>query len=191
LKSNSVKASIHCNDRTAKMPRSTTKFDGVPISPPVFITASNNRGVKKLYPVFKDKKTDAHLLQCEECGRFISLPGNRSLVRMEKHIRSQECSRAKTKQERWRVEEQVRAEASAALAASGLQHKALPTKALSRAVKSVHIVQARASKLLIFSAVYWPEYFDRKPSAPVGSHNVLYPAQLTFFELSVRECDSI
>lgn len=127
------------------MPRSATKYDGVLISPPIFITATNTSGHRKLYPVFKDKTDpDVHLVQCDECGRFISLPGSKSLVRMERHTRSKECSNLKTKNERWKLQDQVRAEAEAALLSSGLVHRLVEPPARPR-VQPRPIVEARTS----------------------------------------------
>ncbi|TEB33040.1 hypothetical protein FA13DRAFT_1730778 [Coprinellus micaceus] len=126
------------------MPRPATKYDGVLISPPIFITATNTSGHRKLYPVFKDKTDpDVHLVQCDECGRFISLPGSKSLVRMERHTRSKECSNLKTKNERWKLQDQVRAEAEAALLSSGLVHRLVEPPARPR-VQPRPIVEAQS-----------------------------------------------
>ncbi|KAF6753134.1 hypothetical protein DFP72DRAFT_1131699 [Ephemerocybe angulata] len=100
----------------------TPTYEAILLSPPVFITATNQSGLKKLYPLFKDKNSDAQLLQCETCGSFFQLPGNRSLIKLEKHIASKRCSRMKSKKAKWRLETQIRAEATAALETSGLQH---------------------------------------------------------------------
>ena len=131
------------------MPRSTTKYDGVLISPPIFITATNTSGHRKLYPVFKDKTdTEVHLVQCDECGRFISLPGTKSLVKMERHARSKECANLKTKNERWKLQDQVRAEAEAALLSSGLVHRLAEPPARPR-VQARPIIEARTSRRLV------------------------------------------
>ncbi|KAJ3525747.1 hypothetical protein NMY22_g10450 [Coprinellus aureogranulatus] len=137
------------------MPRKTAKYDGVLISPPIFVTATNASGHRKLYPIFKDKSSEAQLVQCDECGRFVSLQGNKSLARLERHTRSNQCANVKAKSERWNLEQRIRAEANAALVSSGLVHEPTKPPTQPRVAVTRPIVEAPSSELVNMPFIFY------------------------------------
>ena len=97
------------------MPRKTISYTGAPLDPAEYTALTLPSGDLLQFPIFFDLATQRELVQCDICARFCPLTSKRSIAALQKHRGKNECSKAAQRKERNHMQNQVSAEAQAAL----------------------------------------------------------------------------
>ncbi|KAF8973672.1 hypothetical protein BDZ97DRAFT_1776207 [Flammula alnicola] len=97
------------------MPRRVTPYAAVPLDPAEYVSFDIPTGKIVQLPVFVDRVTNKELVQCDICGRYCPLTSKRSTVTLRKHRGTKGCSKQVQRKRRHEEQDQVNAEANAAL----------------------------------------------------------------------------
>ena len=100
------------------MGRKDAEYDPTSFAPPQFVHLMLAVGGSKPFEVFQDLQRNKELVQCDKCGKFLQLPGKRSVSVLDNHRGKPICVNAAARRQRKQAEVDESIRANAALRAT-------------------------------------------------------------------------